>query len=366
MKKFSVAVVLVAVLLAGPALAQTPPKNLKKVGDHWTPWDPPPAGPGAYIIVKGDTLWDLSGRWLGDPYLWPQIWDENRYILDSHWIYPGDPLVIPGRPTVVPDGGPPASAYQPETGPQVDNPWDADPDGEPVAAVPVLAPLLPVADLNDVYCSGYIEPEHEPSGLTITAADTVRASLAAGDVVHLNYGTNQGLKAGDRFNVIRDTGRAVQHPTSGEGLGSYIQRLGEATVMLVKDDSAMAVIEMTCWDVQAGDELVPYEEIPVPMMRGLPEFDRYSDPSGGATGEIVSTFMDLGRVGEGQIIHTDLGSASGVRPGEVLTLYEERGDLPRLVVGQAIVITVEALSSTAKITRSVQETRIGHAVEVVR
>ena len=86
-----------------------PPTNLKLVGDHWTPWDPPPAGPDAYIIQKGDTLWDLSEQWLGDPFLWPQIWDENRYILDSHWIYPGDPLVIPGRPTVVPPGGPPTA-----------------------------------------------------------------------------------------------------------------------------------------------------------------------------------------------------------------------------------------------------------------
>ena len=97
-------------LLATLAVAEEstrPPTNLKKVGDHWTPWDPPEAGPDDYLIVKGDTLWDLAGKWLGDPYLWPQIWDENRYILDSHWIYPGDPLVVPGKPTVVPPEGPP-------------------------------------------------------------------------------------------------------------------------------------------------------------------------------------------------------------------------------------------------------------------
>ena len=31
---------------------------------------------------------------LGDPYLWPQIWERNQYVLDAHWIYPGDPLVL--------------------------------------------------------------------------------------------------------------------------------------------------------------------------------------------------------------------------------------------------------------------------------
>ena len=124
MRKPGPASVLVSLLVVpmlcglGSVMAQssapTPPQNLKKVGDHWTPWDPPEAGPEAYIIVKGDTLWDLAERWLGDPYLWPQIWDENRYILDSHWIYPGDPLVIPGRPVVVPEGGPPPVEDVPE------------------------------------------------------------------------------------------------------------------------------------------------------------------------------------------------------------------------------------------------------------
>ena len=115
MRKSGAVVVLVACLaVASQAIvlssesSHRPPQNLKKVGDHWTPWDPPPAGPDAYIIQKDDTLWDLAEEWLGDPFLWPQIWDENRYILDSHWIYPGDPLVIPGKPTVVPDGGPTA------------------------------------------------------------------------------------------------------------------------------------------------------------------------------------------------------------------------------------------------------------------
>jgi len=45
-----------------------------------------------HVIVKGDTLWALAGKFLGNPYLWPQIWEKNQYILDAHWIYPGDPL----------------------------------------------------------------------------------------------------------------------------------------------------------------------------------------------------------------------------------------------------------------------------------
>jgi hypothetical protein len=53
-----------------------------------------PGGPGAtpdfYVIQQGDTLWDISTRFLGDPYQWPQLWSYNEYITNPHWIYPGN------------------------------------------------------------------------------------------------------------------------------------------------------------------------------------------------------------------------------------------------------------------------------------
>lgn len=47
---------------------------------------------GAYIVKKGDTLWDLSEEFLGDPFEWPDLWEKNRHIQDPHWIYPGDSI----------------------------------------------------------------------------------------------------------------------------------------------------------------------------------------------------------------------------------------------------------------------------------
>ena len=79
-----------------------PPHDLHKVGDHWTPYDPPdpatyPAGAKTYTLKQGDTLWGVAQRLLGNAYLWPQLWESNTWITDAHWVYPGDVLLIEGE-----------------------------------------------------------------------------------------------------------------------------------------------------------------------------------------------------------------------------------------------------------------------------
>ncbi len=346
------------------AKSTRPPRNLKKVGDHWTPWDPPPAGADDYIIHAGDTLWDLGRQWLGNPFLWPQIWDQNRYIQDSHWIYPGDPLVKPGKPTVVPPGGPP----QGETG------GEEQVQAAPPAAPPAKAggstrgapkPLLPLAWEHDVYCSGYIEPNHSYSRLWVAGREMERMAVSTGDIVYLNQGRNQGVQPGMDFAVHRKVW-PVTHPVTRQALGDMILRLGRVRVLCSEENTSVGVIMDGCDAIVDTDELVPWAEIPVPDVTTMPPFDRYcAQPSGGPQGYVVAIKDRLNAAGTGHIIHTDLGQDSGLRPGDFMTLYRDNGELPRIMIGEAMVLTVEPATSTAKITMSVRELGLGDRVEAV-
>ena len=62
-----------------------------------------PDHPDRYVVVKGDTLWDISGRFLRDPWMWPEVWYVNPQVANPHLIYPGDILnlvYVDGKPQI--------------------------------------------------------------------------------------------------------------------------------------------------------------------------------------------------------------------------------------------------------------------------
>lgn len=355
-----------------------PPKNLKLVEGHWTPYDPvmPPEGVQVHIIKAGDTLWDLAQSYYGDPYLWPLIWDANRYITYSHWIYPGDPLGVPPKPTVVAETGvaEPAPEPEPEQPSEMvrEEPAPEVPfkrEGEGAASKKVARPsLMPVAEETELLCASQLYERFDPAPLTVMAVeDPERTMNASGDIVYLSAGSDLGIQPGAEYTVLRPEG-TVNHPDTGNPTATFVRRLGRLRAIAVHANATTAEIVVACDAVQVGDFLVPYRELPIPMVERIPLRTIATPyPSGPSGTVIIMDSLDATIAAQGQTVGIDLGHRDGLTAGDRVLFWRpgSAANEPRRIVAQGVVLLTQGGGSTVKILESRSEVRIGDKAEIL-
>lgn len=332
-----------------------PPQPLHKVGDHWTPYTPPtefPEGAEVYIIQPGDTLWDLAEKWLGDPHLWPQIWEKNGYIQDAHWIYPGDPLV---------------KSITVAEKPVEEKPEEPTPPQEAAAPSPtekpeVLATPYPIGVEKDVYCSFRIADPKEDYPITIQAAqdEKLRFTLSQGDVVFLSSEAKGKVQAGETYFIAED--RGMLKNAQGKTLGHLWYLHGQLEILCANEQQITAMITKACDTILRGYHLIPFEVVPIPT--ALPKkfetvcLNPYIDP----IGSIVEGEDRKYSLSQGDNVVIDLGSSDGLEPGQYFRVFRKLTTGDTVVLGRIGILQVFAQSATAKILESVRTIEEGDLV----
>lgn len=392
-----VAPVLLLVIAATGAFAQRqssqPPRDLHRVGDHWTAYNPPdpstyPAGARTHEIKAGDTLWALAQQYYSDPYLWPQLWEANTWITDAHWIYPGDVLLVEGEgaPRVTDAGSESSGAAMSTVTPRASGgevssggftATQTTEGGIPIARLVAESRPLALGTESDIYCYGYIGDPNEPMPNYIQSHENVdvkyvprspqemAADATIGDLIFVGGDANSGLVAGESYLVVQPA-EIIVHPVTGASLGRQYDYIGQVRILCTEDGRSRAIVVQTCREIPIGARLKPIPQLPIPIAR-VPELAQWCDPPTGKTsGYIVdSREWDLGLV-EGNLIQIDLGRDEGLQPGDFLTVSRpsERRDQPPAVLGQIGVLTTEARTSTAIVISARREMLIGDRVEL--
>lgn len=378
-RKIVAAISLLATISLAAAQAHEPPE-VHLVGDRWTAWDPPtsfPEGAQVYTIERGDTLWDLAGRFYGNPYLWPQIWEQNRYILDAHWIYPGDPLIVGFEVT-------PIESVQ-AAGAEAEGAEDG------MSLAQSSSAPVPLGSKDDLECSGYIGDFDEQFPFTIIGSEyealsptlvpavratgvgdlgpiaAVKLELTLGDVVYLDGGRMGGMQPGDLLTVVNPD-KKIKHPVTGDAIGRFYGFLGRIRVLSVQEDSAIGEVVYGCVSINVGATLKPYEPEPIPLARrGLQV--GVNEPVSGESllnaPMIVHSERGIVTIGRDHLVYLDLGdAAASAAPGDIYSIYRVNPHgHPPIVVGELGILSVKGRSSLAKVIESRYAVYVGDRLE---
>ena len=320
-----------------------------------------------HIVVKGDTLWDISSFYIYDPFMWPQIWSANREIENPHLIYPGQEIVIPeiiARVAPPPrDAQPPLPAPEPEPAapepaPQAVPEPAPEPEPEPVEVTEEVKQEMILA----MSTYGFIIDDTEIGIGTITSTEEHRLLISPGMKVYVESDGNRPLWTDQRYSIVRVFNN-IKHPVTKEEVGYLARVLGDMNVVHSKGKLSTAIVGEVYKDIQIGDHVIEHLD----YMTWLPKEE--NDLTGDLTGYILIHSENKSVLGKGDVVFIDLGIEDGLKTGDTFDLLGKKKSVggvetPPEVIGEIEVIVPRPGTSVTRITQSARD--IGIGTEVVR
>jgi len=253
--------------------------------------------PDRHVVVKGDTLWGISAKFLKDPWQWPKVWKMNRAeIKNPHRIYPGDVVVMDtssGRPelkvlreTVTLQPGVIEEALEAE-------------------AIPTISPSVIDPFLSQPLV---IENNKLDSAPRIVSGPDNRVILSPGSRVYVNE-VKEG--EGTHWNIFRP-GEKLVDPDTKEILGTEAIYLGD--------------VNITRYGTPASGEIVRAKEEIFTKDRLVVSYDEFQSsyvphaPDSQISGRIMRIYGGVAEAGPNMVISINRGKLDGIEEGHVLAI----------------------------------------------
>lgn len=292
----------------------------------------------AYIVKEGDTLWGISGRFLGAPHEWSKLWGRNPSIKNPHLIYPGDHVFL--YTEVSPAPALEGSLPRPEqTGAPVQQARGDQHAGRP----------------GNIFADGVMSDEDvQKVGMVVGARDD-KELLAQGDLVYVQFKRDEDVEIGERYPIVR-MGRVLYHPRHGTPLGRMYSVLGQVEVVEHEGGKAAAGLIVSSTDVIRVGDAVHVPVSPTGQPAGAPVGLRLE-------GYVVCSATGHEEIAQHDIVFVTLGSQDGlevgneltvVRQGEAVDGFEGRGKarLPDETIARLQVLRTGRTVSTALVEDS--------------
>lgn len=266
-----------------------------------------PSAPQTYRVRHGDTLWNIAGRFLRDPWRWSEIWEANRKIPNPNRIYPGDELTLSyvnGRPRVRSNRGG-GTRYEGgmrvvKLSPRVR--VESLENEVPMIPIGAVAPFMSrtyVAETNEIDKAPYVvgfPDEHIVAGLH--------------DSIYVRSIRSARV---DNFEVLRP-GEPYKDPDTGEILGYEALYVANARLERTGDPAKLLVSSLEK-EIAIGDRVIP-------AVNDTPLRNFFPEPApAGLKGKIISVVNGVSQIGQFNTVVINRGKRDGLKVGSVLETF---------------------------------------------
>lgn len=269
--------------------------------------------PLRYEVVKGDTLWDISSRYLHIPWRWPELWEGNPQISNPHLIYPGDLLVL-----VYLDGKPHIQLHR--NGKVI-----AGTSGRPevrlsprvrIENMERAIPTIPMDAIRPFLSRPRVSTQEELDAAPYIVASKEKHLISAvGNSVYVRGIESDAIS---NYAVMRP-GEVYRNPDNPKDiLGYEAIHLGDAELRAI-DEVATFEITRSKLEILNGDRLLPGNE-ELAATSFMPRA-----PAHKLRGQIIAVPGGVSQIGQYQVVTINLGEEDGMQQGHVLAIHQ-RGE----------------------------------------
>lgn len=341
--------------------------------------------PVYHTVVPKDTLWDISKKYLTDPFKWPNLWKNNAYIKNPHLIYPGNVIKITpdgieaveakeggaekGLPVVTLSGddkGEKVVVLEPEAGAEGEAARAAD--GAAAAKQASDTEKSIKAPTAKIVRKGFIT-DTEPATIgAVVSSKEDKHNIFHGDYVYLSIKEKDKVKAGDRYLIYAIDGE-VDHPVTGKRIGRIIDALG---VIRITSTGGVpeGVVEVSYKEITPGALLTEYRE-PAKEIA-------VTRASKDVNGVVLASLEGTEQLSTGDILYIDKGAKDGLKAGNLLRVYREKEkeaadpvnkrkyiELPPTELGTIMVLEEGETASSCVVVKSLKQINVGDPVSTI-
>lgn len=270
-----------------------------------------------HFVKKGENLWDITEKYLKDPYMWVELWKINPQVRDPHWIYPGQKIKLPFKTGKKEE---PMTLTEVEEQPEVRELtiWTSSPKTVDVPSQRPQKIFKYVIQANQINKMSYFSEKEMDKKIVILTPEDNRMMGFVGSKYFIEGGSIHGIEAETTYKIVRPF-KKLRDVETGKEYGYLYSIVGLMKITEVYPQVSVGYVTQSYMEVLAGDMLIPFDQsdnAEIVVKRAKPFLE----------GKILDFQEGFKFIQNGNFVFIDKGKNDGLEKGDLLKIEQSLAD----------------------------------------